>query len=172
VDPALSGVVTAAWGTIALLVVGLPLLAWWLGGRRSWSRVEALHQDAMQQHRDWGTRHRLSAADAAAVERAVLWGRALDDPRLRAAAVERVRSDMAARRAWPERHPRWTAFTRWLAGLWGLLLLLAVANAVISGEWPSVLPIYAAGAVVSVVLALWRRRTMRRALELNSPPGE
>ncbi len=126
----------------------------------------------MQLHRDWLTRHRLSATDVAAVEKAVVWRRALDDPRLRAAAVERVRSDMAARRAWQDRHPRWTAFTRWFAALWAVLLATAVVLAMVSGEWPSVLPIYAAGAVLSVVLALWQRRTMRRAFDLNSPPGE
>jgi hypothetical protein len=164
--------VTAAWLIIGLLVLGLPLFAFWVGGRRSWVRIEALHQDAMQQDRDWTTRHRLSPADAAAVQKAVVWGRALDDPRLRAAAVDRLRTDLAARRTWQERHPRWTGIARWLAGLWASALLVAVIGAVISGTWPSVLPIYVAGAVVSVVVALVQRRNQRRAIELNSPPGE
>jgi len=163
---------TAAWLIIGLLVLGLPLFAFWVGGRRSWSRIENLHQDAMQQHRDWTTRHGLSPADVAVVEKAVVWGRALDDPRLRAAAVDRVRTVLATRRTWQERHPRWTVLTRWLTGLWALVLLVAVANAVISGRWPSVLPIYVAGAAISVVVAFVQHRNLRRAIERNGPPGE
>ena len=157
---------------IVLILVGLPLFAFWLGGRRSWSRVEALHQDAMQQERDWTARHRLTHVEAAAVQRAILWGRGLDDPRLRAAVVDRVRTDSAARRVWEDRHPRSAAVVRWVSALWALLLLTAVVFSVAFGEWSALLSLYLAGTAVSVGFDLVRRRNVQRAVELNSPPGD
>jgi hypothetical protein len=34
--------VTGAWVAVGLLLLGLPLLAWWVGGRRFWARLERL----------------------------------------------------------------------------------------------------------------------------------
>jgi ABC-type amino acid transport system permease subunit len=82
---ALCGAVTPVI-TIVLLAVGLPLLAWWLGGRRVWNRLgDRSRKDPVA---EVFRRHGIAAGDAARVGAAVNRGRRLDDPRLRPAAVE------------------------------------------------------------------------------------
>ncbi|MGY1689161.1 hypothetical protein [Geodermatophilus sp. SYSU D01105] len=76
---------TSAIMVVVAILLGLPLLAWWLGNRRFWSRLRpGAERDP------WGDAMRrfgLTPQDAARVESAVTWGRRMDDERLRRAAV-------------------------------------------------------------------------------------
>jgi hypothetical protein len=71
--------------SIAVLVMGVPLLVWWVGGRLFWGRLRpGADPDP------WGDRMRrfgLTPGEAAQVESAVAWGVELHDDRLRRAAV-------------------------------------------------------------------------------------
>lgn len=95
----------AALSAVVAIAVGLPLLAWWVGGRRFWSRLRP-GADA----NPWGDtmrRFRLTSLESAQVESAVTWGRRLDDARLRPAAVawaqsliDRIEGRRQARSPW------------------------------------------------------------------------
>ena len=76
--------------TIVLILVGLPLLAWWVGGRAFWSRPRPGGDDDL--HRTIVLRHGLRPAEIPQVEGALTWGRQLDEPHLRAAVVDWGRS--------------------------------------------------------------------------------
>ena len=71
---------------VVVLLVGLPLLAWWVGGRRIWGRLTPGAEP--DRYREMVRRHALSPSEAAEVEAAATWGRELHDPRLRAAVVD------------------------------------------------------------------------------------
>ena len=162
--PALFGAVTAAWVTIALLAVGLPLLAWWVGGRRVWNRLRPGAEP--DPWREAVRRHGLSAAEAAGLARDVTRGREFDDPRLRRAAVDWAGTVLAQETPRPR-----TAVGRALVGLaiaWGLAVVGLVLYRVLTGRaedvnWFSVL--------VYSLLAGWilrRRRGLRRTVAVNS----
>jgi len=157
-----------AWLLVVLLLLGLPLLGWWLGSRRAWTRLEGAHDGAVRQEWDWIKRHRLNAAEQAQIDRAIRRGERLDDPRLRLAVVDRVHATRSARQAWEDRHPRWTEAVRWLKGLWLLGLVAAVAFGIVSGYWPPTLPLYLASAAVAVVGEFLQQRNLARALERNA----
>ena len=77
---------SAALVVILVIAVGLPLVAWWIGGRRFWGGLRPGSETD-----PWGDlvrRHSLSAAEVARVATAVPRGRPLADPRLRPAAAE------------------------------------------------------------------------------------
>lgn len=152
---------------IVLILVGFPLFAWWLGGRRRWARVDARGRDQMQAEREWMRRHRLDHRELAEIGRALTRGRAVDDDRLRAAVVERARTLQDAERAWQESHPRFTTAMRWISAVWLLALVCTVVFAVALGNWPGWPLIYLFAAVVSVGGGWWRHRNLRRAIELN-----
>ena len=150
--------------TILLLLVGLPLLAWWVGGRAFWSR---LHPRAFSDPwRDLVTQHRLSAADASRVAHAVPRGMALEQPHLRSAAAawgERLIEQETLR--WPR-----TLTGRigaglavlWACGVIGFLLHRLLTGHPEDVNWGTVI-LYAG-------LALWfrrRRRLLRQAIERN-----
>lgn len=70
---------TNALITVVAILLGLPLLAWWLGGRRFWARL----RPGAEPH-PWGDAMRrlgLTPREAAQVESAVAWGRRLVDSR-------------------------------------------------------------------------------------------
>jgi hypothetical protein len=150
---------------VVAILLRLPLLAWWVGSRRVWSRLRPGADpdpwgDAMRQ---FG----LTPQEMAQVESAVTWGRRLDDERLRQAAVRWARQlieQAQARRRIRSRSGR-------LALLLGLVVVLAAGiswmavredgfpwNAVVWWViWPAVIG--------------WMVGGPRRALRVNSDPG-
>lgn len=77
---------TGAIIAVLTILLGLPLMAWWVSRRRVWSRLQAGADPD-----PWGDAMRrfgLTPGETAQVESAVTWGRRLDDERLRRAAVE------------------------------------------------------------------------------------
>ena len=150
--------------TIVLILVGLPLLAWWVGSRAYWFRLRPrAHPDAW---RELVLRHRLSAADAPRVAYAVPRGLPLEEPPLRAAAVD------WAERVIEQETFRWPASRRgrivaafvglWVLGNVGFLLYLVLRGRPGDVNW-STLVLYAG-------LVLWwrrRRRLLRQAVERN-----
>ena len=153
--------------TIVLILVGLPLLAWWLGGRRFWSRLRpGAERDP------WGDvvrTHRLSPSEAPRVAHAVPRGVALDQPHLRAAAVdwaERLMEQETVR--WPT-----TRRGRLLAGLavlWFLGVVTLLVQRLVTGHPEDVNWMTVAIAVGFGVWAVRRRRALRRAVVVNSGP--
>ena len=151
---------TAAWVTVAVLLLGVPLAAWWLGGCRFWSRLRPRSTPD-----PWGdAMHRfgLTPGEMARVESAVVWGVQLDGERLRRAAVALGREELARRRF---RSPR----TR---RAFGLVLLLVLGGAIVLyAREPDQIPwglllLWVVTGPVSVRMA----RGPRRAVELNSEP--
>ena len=82
---------TAAWIAIAAIGIGLPLGAWWVGGRPVWARSDQRARRAQEAHREWIARHGLSSAEIAEVQSVIARGAAVEDARLREAAVEEAR---------------------------------------------------------------------------------
>ena len=149
-----------------VLLVGVSLLAWSLGGQRFWRRFPSTSEpDAL---REMARRHGLSLDEVARVEDAVAWGRELTDPRLRAAVVDRgqaLEREAAERR---RRHP-----VAHLVG-WSLLLLVVVLDVgrLVHGVWTEGwqglldLPLWSL-LLIPAVLAM---RAPRRAVRRNSEP--
>lgn len=108
--------VVVAWVLVVALLLALPALAWFIGGRKSWNRLTPEAEPDL--YREMVRRHGLRPAEAAEVENAVTWGRELQDPRLRAAVVDWVQSSRPA----PVRSPR---------PRWQRLLAMALLSVVV-----------------------------------------
>jgi hypothetical protein len=156
---------TAAWIAIAVIGLGVPLGAWWIGGRPLWARSDQRARRALQAHREWIARHELSSGEAAEVQRAITRGGVLDDGRLRAAAVEEARTQLAV---WGARGDVAQRVRLASAALWvGLGVLLVVAS-VVSGDWSWHFLLLAVNVTAVVVPQILLRRNLRRAIDLNS----
>ena len=149
---------------VVLILVGLPLLAWWVGGREFWSRprpgVDAdLHRTIVQ-------RHGLRPAEIPQVEGALVWGRELTDARLRAAVVDwgrELQRQATERRAHRSRAGR---VALGLLYLWLVLVLVGVVAAVVEQRWGDLARgVFFVAALVLPPLAF--RRNLRRAVERN-----
>jgi hypothetical protein len=155
---------------VVLLAVGLPLLAWWVGGRRFWSRAHGAVTGDIP--RRMMQKHALRPAEIAQVEGALAWGRELRDERLRAAVVDWAQELQRAAEERRRRHPRRQRSARALLGLWGTLLVLVAGLAVAAGRWGLLVQ------QLMIALALgpvqWMvERGPRRALQRNTgPPSE
>ncbi|PWW24234.1 hypothetical protein JD79_03413 [Geodermatophilus normandii] len=157
---------TAAVVSIVLLLVGLPLLAFWLGGRRFWSRLRPGRGPD-----PWGDlvrTHGLSAAEAAAVDAAVARGQRLDDERLRRAAVAHARQALSGLR-WQEA-TRGQRVLLVLVALWLLLQVVGVVVQLAAGEPGDVSWGVVAVLAVAVVATVVFRRRLQRAVEVNTGP--
>jgi hypothetical protein len=157
--------VTSAIVVVVAVLLGLPLLAWWVGNRRLWSRMRpGADPDP------WGDAMRrfgLTAQETAQVESAVSWGRRLDDERLRRAAVQ-----------WARQLIEQTEARRRLRSPWGRAAVLLGAVAVLAagmywmsvrrGEFPWDTVIW--WVIWPAVLA-WLARGPRRAIRVNSDSG-
>jgi hypothetical protein len=153
---------------VLLVLVGLPLLAWWVATRPVLDRLGA---GAEEDPRALVIQaHALTLAEADEVERAVTWGRALTEPRLRAAAVDwATRLEGAARR----RRERRGQLDAWLivlavvagAGAVGYAVFAVVADRGDGLPWVTVVQWLLFSAIG------WRRRQgPARAIVLNSGP--
>jgi hypothetical protein len=157
--------VTAAWIAIAVIGLGLPLGAWWVGGRPLWARSDQRARRAQEAHREWIARHGLTSGERAEVQRAIQRGAVLEDERLRAAAVEAARTQLGA---WGARGDVAQRVWLVLGVLWiGAAVVLIVVTAV-TGDWSwnflVVVVNFAAVSVPQMIL----RRNLRRAIALNS----
>lgn len=156
---------------VLLVLVGLPLLLWWAAGlfRRDGSvavRREAHPRTAATEA------HGLTSGEADRVARAVTWGRALDDPRLRAAAVDWAQRVEAREQ---RRRERWPQLEGWLVVavvVAGAGVVAYAVFAVLQDRWGDV-GWFSAARWLLFAGAGWRRRQgLARAIALNSdsPP--
>jgi Flp pilus assembly protein TadB len=156
--------VTAAWVTVGLLVLGLPLLAWWVAGRRFWARLRPGAES--DPWRDAVRRHGLSAAEAARLAREVPRGSAFEDPRLRRAAVDWAETLLAQEPPRPRtrRGRVLTAlFVVWATGVFAYLVNRVVVGRPEDVNWVGVVAFS-----LFAVYAVRRRRALRRTIALNS----
>lgn len=161
--------VTTPIASILLLLVGLPLLAWWLGGRRFWSRLgPGAGPDPWG---DFVRRHGLSAAEQFRVSEAVSRGRALDGDRLRRAAVELAEQTSAQLRLSLQGGSRVQRVFVLLAVLWLVLLLSNVALSLATGRLSDVPWVALLAGSVGAGVALRQRRNLRRAIDRNRDPA-
>jgi hypothetical protein len=156
---------TSAIIVVVAILLGLPLLAWWSGNRRFWSRLRpGADPDP------WGDAMRrfgLTPQETAQVESAVTWRRRLDDERLRQAAV-----------LWAQQLIEQTEARRRIRSSWGRAAVLLGAVAVLAaamywvsvrhGEFPWNTVVW--WVIWPAVLA-WLARGPRRAIRVNSEPG-
>ena len=150
--------------TIVLILLGLPLLAWWVGGRAFWSRPRPGVDGDL--HRAIVLRHGLRPAEIPQVEGALTWGRQLAEPRLRAAVVDwgREMQRLAAeQRAHRSRAGR---VALGLLLLWLVFLLVGAVVAVVQQRWGDLVRgLFFVAALVLPPLLF--RRNLRRAVEQN-----
>jgi hypothetical protein len=154
----------AAVISIVLVLAGLPLFAWWLGGRSFWSRAERRGQPDVLG--DMVRRHGLRPGEIPTVEGAVTWGRRLEEPRLRAAVVDwatAIRTAQAERR---RRNPLARRVVLALLFVWLLAVVLRAGHAAFEGRWGDLAwgALWLAVLVVPQLAFPWR---LRRAVELN-----
>ena len=149
---------------LAVIGIGLPLGAWWVGGRPVWARSDQRARRAQEVHREWMARHGLTSAEVAEVQRAIARGAAVEDARLREAAVEEARRQL---RTWGARgdvaQRVWLVLgVLWIGG--GVLLIVVSAW---TGEWSWNYALLAVNAAAVTVPQLLLRRNLRRAIERN-----
>jgi len=157
--------VIAALVAVLVIAVGLPLLAWWVAGRRCWSRLRPGAEP--DPWRDLVRRHGLSAGEAARISADVPRGLRFPDPRLRRAAVDWARSLLKQEQVRLPRDPRIRGVVVVVVIVWattalGLLVFQATSGEGIDLNWFPV--------AVWTVMGVWgvrRRRALRRTIELN-----
>jgi hypothetical protein len=154
--------------TVAVIAIGLPLLAFWVGARPFWSRLRPGREPDLWG--DWMRRHRLSGREAEQVASAVARGQQVADQRLRAAAAD-LASITLDREAWPRR-PVVRGTVTVLLGLLVGGLLVSVAAAIVQGR-PGDISWW--NLMIWAFVGVWlvrRRRLLRRAIDLNSDSAE
>ncbi len=158
---------TGAWVAVGLLLLGLPLLAWWVGGRRFWARLERLAGSDL--YREMVLRHRLRPAEIAQVEGAVTWGRELQDPRLRAAVVDWARTLRAEQEERGRRHPRRRRVVWAICVVWLTVAVASLISRIVQEGWTEVFDLWWMALWLAVIV--WTSRAPGRALRLNSRPA-
>ena len=152
----------AALIVIVVIAVGLPFLAWWVGGRRFWGRLQpAPVRFAPAELR---ARHRLTVLELIEVQRAAGAGQALDDPRLRAAAVDWSGHNLA-------RLERSRKLPEILMAAGAVLLLALVTIMAVTDRWswhPVFTLLLCVNLIVQGFIQRRLRSDLRRAVELNT----
>lgn len=157
---------TVAIAVGLLLLIGSPLLAWWVARRPVWTVQAVQYSEARKRQRAVVLRYELSTTEQADVERAVTTGRALTEPRLRAAVVDWAEASCDA-----HRRPALRSGLVLLVLAWGLLLLGLGVVGLVRGEWsaPYWLNLLQWGCFAAFVHL--RRRAPQRAITRNSGPA-
>jgi hypothetical protein len=161
--------VITAWVSITVFLVGLPLLAWFLGGRRFWTNLRGRVQSNPQA--EITQRYGLRPAEVARVQAAMKRGQALDEPRLRAATADWARESL---RKW-ESARRGRRIAVWLFGTGALLVTVGAVISVVLGDgirWSTWLLLGNVVLQVLLYLTVWPRmvRNLDRAVAVNSEP--
>lgn len=157
---------TVAFVTIAVLLVGLPALAWWVSGRAFWGRLRPGRDD--DPYGDMVRKHHLSTAGIVRVESAMRTGTRLESPSERVAVVDWARTILDQRAARPNRTPRRRALARVVIGAWVLLVLWLTVVVVVERRWGDI-PWTALFGGVFIAGAAWvQGRALRRAIAANS----
>lgn len=133
-----------------------------------WARSDQRARRALQVHREWIARHELSSGEVTEVQRAITRGVVLEDARLRAAAVEEARTQLAV---WGARGDVAQRVRLALAALWIGLGVLLIIESVASGDWSWHYLLLAANVSAVVAPQTLLRRNLRRAVALNSEPS-
>ena len=141
---------------LAVFFVGAPVVLFVLSRRQARPRPD--------EWGDWMRRHRLSAAEAGELEHGVVRGREFTDPRLRAAAVDWAGTQL---RAWsPGRGVR-IALGVYVAVVVAVAVLQVTAGDAERVNWFGPVLLVGFG-----LIALHRRKRLRRAIEVNSTVDE
>ncbi|CCH88004.1 membrane protein of unknown function [Modestobacter italicus] len=159
----------AAWVAIAFFLVVLPLGAWWLGGRSFLDRPNAA-AEAAALGRTVAQRHGLRPVQAALVQKAVTWGHRLEEPALRAAAVDLAEQVIDAHRRRRAARPALSGLLVVVLALWLSFVVARLVFAVAAGRWGDV---NWSTAVLYAACGWWAWRLHsgpRRAVERNSDP--
>lgn len=123
-----------ALASLLLLLVGLPLLAFWVGGRPFWSRLRPGRRGS-DEYGDFVRRHGLSTAQLVRIETAIRAGAELTDPAERAAAVDAARMALDARTPRAVGHPHLRTLLLGLAAIWLLGAAWAFVWPLVQGRW-------------------------------------
>lgn len=150
---------------VAVILVGLPLVAWWLGNRRFWSRLRPSPTPVLQD--DLRQRLGLTATELAQVRLAARRGSALADPRLRTAVVT-----VAEQSIEQQRHVLIVGRAA------GILAVLALVAGLVLGEFRAgasvissvVWALMIANLLIQAGTAILVDRRFRQAIRLNSGP--
>jgi hypothetical protein len=157
--------VTGGIVAVLFILVGLPLLAWWVGGRRFWGRLKPGAEASPW--RDLVRAHALTTGEASQVAEAVHAGRGLEDQRLRRAAAE------WAARGLGTGSSNASVRRRILTAVVVAYAVLGLGGAVVAvarGQAGHVNWFLLAYMPVLLGMGWARRRRLRRALELNTDP--
>lgn len=115
-------------------------------------------------HREWIAWHGLSSGEVAEIQRAIARGAVLENVRLRAAAVEAARTQLAV---WGGRGDVAQRVRLVLALIWvGVIVILVVAS-VLTGDWSWNHPVIGLDFLAVVIPEVLLRRNLRRAMDLN-----
>ena len=159
---------TAPLVAVLVIAVGLPLLAWWVAGRPSWSRLRPGAEP--DPWRDLVRRHGLPAGESARIAADVPRGLRLPDPRLRRAAVDWARELLGQEQVRLPRNPRTRGLVVVVVIGWAATALGLLVFHVVSGEAPDVNWFLVAMWLAVGVWGVRRRRALRRTVELDDEP--
>ncbi|MFW3171446.1 hypothetical protein [Geodermatophilus sp. CPCC 206100] len=160
---------TAALIAALTIAVGLPLLAWWVGGRRFWGRLRG--SAVPDPWRDLVQRHRLSAAEAARIATEVPRGRPLDEPRLRRAAVDWATRLLEQEAVRGPRNPRTRRLVLAPVVCWASAVFAWLVHRVLSGRPEDVNWVSVAAWTLGAWWIVRRRRRLRRTIAVNAEPS-
>jgi hypothetical protein len=156
--------VTAAWIAIVVIALGLPLFAWWVGGRRFWGNLRgAVPRDVQG---EMVRKHGLRPADLPVLQRALARGQQVE-PRLRPAAVDWARTSLEELQRRRSRARRVTEVVLLLAVLALAILFVSEAGGGGGLSWFLVV-VNVVNVAVQIGGPWWMRRNLARAAVLNA----
>ena len=152
--------VMVAIGAAVLVLVSIPVLAWWIGGRQAGGQLTDPYVS-----RDMIRRHGLQPDELGVVERAATWGMELRDERLRAAVAELAERQVKATGG-RRKPPMWLVI---LFAAWGAALVAYLTFRVTQGRWGDA-NWFGLAYWLSIAVLGWRWQTgPERAMRPNSP---